>query len=738
MANRRPIPPTLPRLGTLPLGNLTTTRLMTDTIPISAIINDPDEGYNGTVRLVVWYADNPQFKNRKQALSTWGPKNRRATATLTGLRRNTRYYVQLRTQDRRWLLSNMTTVGFWTNRFPTPPTILTPITNAQYPERTFIKFTWKHHDPDGDSQRGYHIQYRTKALLDRPPGPIGSAYLPDRTIAQHTFTVDTFRANTYYEFRIRTRDAMGSWGAWTLWQSFFVTGNTAHPLLLSPIKDSAVDVGEVTEFEWKFRDPSFGDQQVKADLQYRAVGTSEWTVHVGTTTTPGTSRFWEFPEGTFAAGVRYEWQMRTYDSSGSLPSDWSPSAYFWGVPTPGSAIELDDVEDVQTEPLGSLGCGNYRVFVYDRGGKVRRGEIKPLASVQWGRKRDDISNAIIHVVGFADDCCELLADLRSWVHEIVIFRDGVRVWEGPVTRITYQTDSVEIEAKDVMAYVYRRIMRQGYNDSYRIVNGRQIGMTTVVDRAGRITMNALATNDPNVLPYLTLLRQPDDARQSRIVADFSKTAWEEVDDLAATAGLDYATVGRRIIYWDTHRAIGRLPEMRDGDFSEPPVVTEYGMQTANVFAVTNNSGVYGLATPAEEDDPGEYYGFIEQIASAYGEATSAPTEALTPTARAQLEVTLAQQARRNILGRWPTPLVVRVPDNASLNPDVTLGINQLIPGVWLPLRSSATCRTVSQWQKLDSITVVSTPTGETIGVVMSPAPNGGQDPDAEDAATEEV
>ena len=63
---------------------------------------------------------------------------------------------------------------------------------------------------------------------------------------------------------------------------------------------------------------------------------------------------------------------------------------------------------------------------------------------------------------------------------------------------------------------------------------------------------------------------------------WSTTAWEQVDDLAATAGLDYTVIGRRILLWDTHVPIGRLPTMTDGDFSDSPIVTEYGMQTAHL------------------------------------------------------------------------------------------------------------------------------------------------------------
>ena len=48
--------------------------------------------------------------------------------------------------------------------------------------------------------------------------------------------------------------------------------------------------------------------------------------------------------------------------------------------------------------------------------------------------------------------------------------------------------------------------------------------------------------------------------------------------------------------------------------------------------------------------------------------------------------------------------------------------------LWIPLRAMGTVRVVAQWQKLDSVTVDQDASGgEKISVVMSPAPNGGDD-----------
>lgn len=733
-ANQPPSPPTEVLVnGNAPVDELAT--YSTGIVSITAKVDDPNAGQ--TVRIVVQFSPTNDFsKNVQTVTSAAVAQTKRTGVYLRGLSQNTRYWARIRTRDSAGLLStNYTSVNFWTNRFPTEPILVAPADNTMISELSSVTFEWTHQDPDEtSSQRAYELRWRQAAT----PSTLAGAWTTvGFTTYFNKYVADpgTFAPNMFHEWEVRTSDPQGTWGPWSTTSSFYISGTSTSPVLLDPIRGEAADVAKPLTLTWQFRDPDQGDGQASADIRYRPItpaGDNEWFTLLGDATTPGTTSAWTLPIHTLIPGVHYEWQARTHDTLTGSVSEWSESANFWAISTPGvSGLPAPLIETPELQ--GSLGQGSHRVFIYDRGGKVLRGEVTPVASLFYSRKRDDISNAIIDTNGFGSDCCELLAGLRSWMHEVVIFRDGVRVWEGPITRITYAPDSVEIEAKDVMAYVYRRIMRQGYNDAWRIVNGVELGDTTVVERASRITMNALAPDDPNILPYLTSFNFPDDAPQSRVVPDYSRTAWEEVDDLAATAGLDYVTVGRRIIYWDTHRPIGRLPEMRDENFSDPPVVSEYGMQLATDFGVTNNNGVWGLASR----DRGPY-GLIEQLASAYGESDGTATEALTPASRAALEKTLTSQAERNIAGRWPTPLVVRVPDNSTLNPETNVGINQLIPGVWIPLRSQGTCRDVAQWQKLDLVSVTEGSGGERISVTMSPAPNGGADPDADTAATEEA
>lgn len=699
------------------------------------------------LRLIVRMSQNPNMTPYAEYHSAYGANGTRQVQIL-GLQADRHYYFEARVQQKGApLLSNPNRFDFWSERTPTAPTLLFPADNTTFAEGSPIQVNWTHNDPDKDAQSRAQIQLRATATVASPAGPI-TTHQHTGSVGEYSIPASSVRSNTNFEFRVRTSDIHrpAAYGAWSLWRSFYVIGTTMPPVPLQPIKDAAAGVDAPLNFYWKFRDPASGTQ-MKADFRYRVHGEGDWITVNGDVSPglPAGAQQWTMPTGTFQPGYRYEWQVRTYETgSPGTPSAWSTSAFFRSILTPGSSVGANPWIG-PTKVQGALGEGSYRVFAFDRGGKRVRGEIMPLDILRWNRVRDDISTATLITSGFGADCCDMLSELRTWVHEIVVFRDGVRVWEGPITRIAYHEDHMEFEARDVMAYVYRRIMRQGYNDSHQEREDaagndifRHVGKRSVVDRAAIIIANALAYKDPNVLPWLTRFDFPDDAMQSRVVADWSKSAWEEIDSLAATGGLDYSVVGRRIVLHDTHRAVGLLPELRSKDFFTPPVITEYGMSAANVFGVTSNSGIYGWAAYPEDDWGGA--GPIEQLASEYGEsgAGAGAPETMTSEQRSNKEAVLRQQAARNIDGRWPAPLVVRIPDNSRLHPEANVGINQLVPGVFVPLRAQTICREFAQMQKIDSVSVEVTSSGEeSVKVVMSPAPTGTIDPDAEEAATDE-
>jgi hypothetical protein len=288
------------------------------------------------------------------------------------------------------------------------------------------------------------------------------------------------------------------------------------------------------------------------------------------------------------------------------------------------------------------------------------------------------------------------------------------VWEGPITLLTYEVDKVTIDAKDVMGYAYRRIIKQAMTDS-----GTGNG-TTVVDRARRVLQNVFAPDDPNVLAYLQVLARDDDAMQYRSTPAYSRTAYEEIDDMAANAGLDYTAVGRSIMLWGTKHRIGTLPEFKDEDLGASPIVSEYGMSFANRYAVSDGNGVWGEATRLDDSGNDETYGLVEMLSSTWASDSENESGTYTQEGLQTVIESFKSFAERSISDRYPPPVVVRIPDNTTLNPGAVVSIQHLVPGVVIPLRSTSTLRTVVASQKLDSVKVVEEAGKESVSITVSP------------------
>lgn len=494
-----------------------------------------------------------------------------------------------------------------------------------------------------------------------------------------------------------------------------VSAQVPKPIALSPTNGVAIVNGEDVTLAWQYRNtfvPPY--PQDRRTVEVRLVGITDWFPLVEDEASTASS-YTFLP--AVSGNTQYAWRVRVRDASG-VWSDYSDPAFFWIVPEPASGDVIPDA--TQTIDEATLGCGTHRVEVYRRGGKVPVGEIRNVSSVEWGRVRDDISVAKIVTQDWDVDCGNLLASLEPWAYEIVLFRDNGytvdRVWEGPITLLTYETNKVTIQAKDVMAYAYRRIIKQAMTDSG---NSPTAG-STVVSRAVRVLQNAFAPDDPNVLAYLQAIVNENDAKQYRSTPAYSRTAFEEVDDMAANAGLDYTAVGRAILVWGTKNRIATLPEFRDEDLGNAPIVSVYGMSMANVYAVSDGNGIYGEANRLDEDGEDKTYGLVEMLSSTWASDASEDTGTYTQEGIATVRESFVQSAERSIASRYPPPVVVRVPDNTRLNPDTVLSIQHLVPGVVIPLRSETTLRSVRANQKLDAVKVVETKGSETISITLSP------------------
>lgn len=356
---------------------------------------------------------------------------------------------------------------------------------------------------------------------------------------------------------------------------------------------------------------------------------------------------------------------------------------------------------------GANCVSGHRVFVYDRGGMNKIAELNNLAQVKWGRRRDEFSEASVILSGSScSDQADILSGIEPKRHELVIFRGSQRVWEGPIWRVAWGAETVEIFAHDVVAYLHGTPMTQIYSNAFPntgTVTGR-------IENIINTEMPLWEVLDPpaNVLPFLNVHHYPNEAETTAVTKAFEMTVGEHLDNLAHRSGIDFTTVGRAIHIWDVSRNLGKTRTLTEEDFMGEIIITAYGADHTEVAYVVGEDGAYGEAHDTEYIG---YYGPWTKIFTVFNEeGTDAPTQS-----------ELNSQAQRNIAGRSPVPVEVRVPDNSSIRLTHDLTIDDLVCGVQMPLRATLNARKLTQLQRLDVLNVTETAEGEDIQVTLSPA-----------------
>lgn len=378
----------------------------------------------------------------------------------------------------------------------------------------------------------------------------------------------------------------------------------------------------------------------------------------------------------------------------------------------------------------------HHAYISDRGGRTRVAEIIDLSQITWSRRRDEISEASIVIQGGA--CVaqiDVLRNIEPKRHELVIFRGDQRVWEGPVNLVGWHHNYVEVSAQDVMSYVNARPLSKEWDNRFRAdydINGDLITQytspTEVTTRLETIlnyeldtSMTYLAsdgttvvtvpawedlTPPANVKPHIVVHHFPDEVRTAAYTKPYEMTVGEHIDNYAQTGGIDYTVVGRAIHLWDVNRNIGQTRTLTEADFFGEIIVTAYGSDFAALAFNVAQDGRYGGA--GENDS---YYGPWAKIHTIENEADeAAPSQAY-----------LNSQAQRNLAGRNPVPVEVRVPDSSGIRLSSDLTIDDLVPGVHMPLLATLNSRQVSQMQKLHKVDVTETSEGENIAVTLIPA-----------------
>jgi hypothetical protein len=389
----------------------------------------------------------------------------------------------------------------------------------------------------------------------------------------------------------------------------------------------------------------------------------------------------------------------------------------------------------------------HQAMIYDRGGVRRLWQLVDVAEVEWNRELDGLSTAQITVTG---EACVAQADVLGRIeprrHELVLFRNGDRVWEGPIVQVAWFRDRATLLAHDVLEYLkYTALSKAWPNED----GG---GPPLMLDRTREILEYELTTPyvmsvgtgtathdvtvprweslDPpaNVLPHLEV--RSGEVLTRSVTEAFEMTVFEHVQNLAR-GGMDYTVIGRKILFWDRKDTIGRTRTLTDNDFYGEIEIFAAGSDHWSIeHVVAQPSDVPAEYEPEPEAEEGEeegpdlgtplavgnaggedpFYGVWTHITTSENEeGTSEPTQN-----------ELNSQAGRGLVGRTPVPVEIRVPSGGGIRPSFDLTIADLIPGAEAPVLATLNLRRISQMQRIESVTVTETSESEEVGVKMVP------------------
>ena len=390
----------------------------------------------------------------------------------------------------------------------------------------------------------------------------------------------------------------------------------------------------------------------------------------------------------------------------------------------------------------------HRVMIHDRGGVRKLDQLLDVAEVEYTRERDEVTGARVVVAGRS--CIgqrAFLLQIAAMRHEVVIYRGSERVWEGPILEVRWFANRVELVAHDVVEYVDwtmlskdwpnedgggQRYMTERIRDiiTYELQTpyDADVGSAGVPDvitvprweNLGTAPWDLATWGPPiNVLPHLDVRASigPQGILTRSSTVAFEMTVGEHLRNLAE-GGLDFTAVGRRLLIWDSATSIGRTRQLTDADFYGELQVIASGTEHASLAHISAQRDDEAVEDPGSTDPSVGNAGAPDPVYGVWTRLVSLASEEGNDTP-SQME--LNSQARRQLVGRNPVPTEIVVPQGGGLRLSHDLRINELVPGVIMPVRATLNLRPVSQDQRLDKVTVKEVPGSETVQVSLSPA-----------------
>lgn len=370
-----------------------------------------------------------------------------------------------------------------------------------------------------------------------------------------------------------------------------------------------------------------------------------------------------------------------------------------GLPYDGESPVPPFVMPMQSAGGFGLGCAeSYDVFIAERGGRRLLMSV-PWSSLEWARALDETSEANVQVDGVAGDaytaCCEGLANIDPWAHELCIYRNGVRVWAGPLTSILYTDEGITLPAKDLSAWLDRRRIHDTHNDedepTLQVVESYIADALSVDNGMGLTTY---AFDDPT---GSTITR--------KVKARENKMCLSELGEIADT-DLDWTCIDRMMFLAIDEIPAARFTTLIDSHFRTLADLTVDGDNMVTDMTVTGEgTGDKGPAiqgTAVADTEVSDYYGVHERVISEDGIKTN---HRANKRARTQLDLLGLPAARFT---------------GGELDVEFPLTVDLLVPGTTVAVGLTQQCRPVTGTYRFVSFDAQVDADGESISATMEP------------------
>ena len=364
----------------------------------------------------------------------------------------------------------------------------------------------------------------------------------------------------------------------------------------------------------------------------------------------------------------------------------------------------------------TLGCGQYEVYFKSRGGGQFICRALNLTQVSYGRKLNDVSEASVTfgIRGLEGDCCECVAAINPWEHEMAVYRDGAEVWCGPITggELDQAGLSMRFDAKDLSAWFDHRWVEIAGDDiefdqaDITEVFNWLIGHAYYKDPWNMEWFFNKKLNIPLDRTYAGF-----DPRTDRWGGNYPMVG-PELRDLT-NSGIDYTVVRRSMLAGDLRNISVVSGRILDNHWVTIPKITVVGTTMGTEVGIAGgNGGTYGwyddqiwIERPTDEELA--KYGLLQYFE---------PAPTLDDAETTALPNPITQWAfNMHELRKQPYEYI----SGGDLSSTAPFTFDDLVPGNYFRVDLSQTCRTVQQTYLLTSLSV-SYAESETISVELVP------------------